>query len=185
MQIHDKNFKPYINKDELQKIITITADNINNKYKSHVNTENPLIILGILNGAFMFLSDLVKKIHVPCEVHFMKVTSYEGTESTGVIQNIIGINRSLENLQILIVEDIIDTGLTIRNIVNTLEKKQPKCIDICTLFFKKDKYDENSNVDSKQININFIGKIIPDKFVVGYGLDYNNVGRNLDEIYSL
>ena len=176
--IENKSFEPYIDKNELKNIVNITANNIYNYYKNIVSEEEPLIIIGVLNGSFIFLADLVKKLKLKCEIHFIKVSSYEGTETTGKITNILGLTRDITNQHVLIVEDIIDTGLTIVNLIKEFKTHHPKNLHICTLLFKKEKYTEN-------IPIDFIGKTIPDKFVIGYGLDYNHFGRNLDIIYKL
>jgi hypoxanthine phosphoribosyltransferase len=177
--IKNKEFVPYINSVELDDIVNKTAEDIYAYYKDIVNEDKPLIIIGVLNGAFMFLSDLVKKLNIHCEIHFIKVSSYEGTESTGKIKNILGLNRNITDQQVLIVEDIIDTGLTIHNLMNELYTRKPKEINICTLFFKKDNYK------SEKIDMRFVGKEILNKFIIGYGLDYDNFGRNLNEIYVL
>ena len=175
----NKEFAPYIGIKEIATIVKDTADKINTHYKNIVTEENPLIIVGILNGSFMFLSDLVKQIDLHCQIHFIKVTSYEGTETTGKITKLIGLNENIKNLNVLIVEDIIDTGITINNIIDTLDKEEPASLNICTVLYKKEKYI------SKPINIEFVGKEIPDKFVIGYGLDYNKSGRQLEMIYAL
>ena len=174
-----KEFAPYIGIKEIANILKNTANKINEYYKNIITEENPLIIVGILNGSFMFLSDLVKHIDLHCQIHFIKVTSYEGTETTGKITKLIGLNENIQNSNVLIVEDIIDTGITINNIINTLNKEEPASLNICTMLYKKEKYISNP------INIEFVGKEIPDKFVIGYGLDYNKSGRQLDMIYAL
>tara|TARA_Y100001970_G_C14237295_1_gene862608 strand:- start:15 stop:608 length:594 start_codon:yes stop_codon:yes gene_type:complete len=178
--IKNKTFIEYITKNEIEKIINNTSNNINEFYKNDVNETNPLIIIGVLNGAFMFLSDLVKKINLPCEIHFIKVSSYEGTESVGKITNILGLSRNINNLHVLIVEDIIDTGLTINNLISNLSIQNPKSLNTCALLWKKCNYKNEELYEAL-----FIGKIIPDKFVIGYGLDYDKFGRNLDSIYVL
>lgn len=175
----DKEFAPYISINEIATIVKDTANKINTYYKNIITEENPLIIVGILNGSFMFLSDLVKHIDLHCQIHFIKVTSYEGTETTGKITKLIGLNENIKNLNVLIVEDIVDTGITINNIIDTLNKEEPASLNICTMLYKKEKYISNP------INIEFIGKEIPDKFVIGYGLDYNKSGRQLEMIYAL
>lgn len=174
-----KEFAPYIEISEIENILKNTANKINNYYKNIITEENPLIIVGILNGSFMFLSDLVKRIDLHCQIHFIKVTSYEGTETTGKITKLIGLNENIHNSNVLVVEDIVDTGITINNIINTLNEKEPATLNICTMLYKKEKYISNP------INIEFVGKEIPDKFVIGYGLDYNKMGRQLDMIYAL
>ena len=143
------------------------------------------LFLGVLNGSFIFLSDLAKKLTINCEFHFIKVSSYEGLNSTGMLTEIIGLTKDIENRDVIIVEDIIDTGRTMKRLIKTLKEKNPQSISICTLLYKDCDHKEQ-DVDTITIeDIDFIGKIIPDIFVVGYGLDYNNLGRNLEIIYAL
>ena len=166
-------------KEEIEFRVKIVAGNINEYYKDITNEQNPLIILGVLNGSFMFLSDLVKNIKLHCEIHFIKVSSYEGTESTGLITDIIGLNQDIFEKNVLIVEDIIDTGLTINNLMDKLNQQNPQSLNACSMLWKTEKYN------GREINTQFIGKEIPNKFVIGYGLDYDNVGRNLPDIYTI
>ena len=179
INFNGKTFVPFMNVTEIEDILNKISRQINNHYKEKQTIEDPLIIVGILNGSFMFLADLVKHLNIHCEMHFVKVSSYEGTNTTGTITNIIGLNTDIKNKNVLIVEDIIDTGLTINNILKTLNKEEPNSLDICTLLFKKEKYVGDD------IEIKFIGKEIRDDFVIGYGLDYNGAGRQLDQIYAL
>ena len=173
--ISGKQFVSYIPSQELSEINTSLAENISFCYKK---CNKPPILIGVLNGSFMFLSDLVKKIDFFCEIHFIKVSSYIGTKSSGNIKEIIGLNVDIKDRDVLIVEDIIDTGLTIKKLISQINDLNPKSLRVCTLLFKK----VNCKVE---LNIDFIGKTIENKFVVGYGLDYNNMGRNLDGIYKL
>jgi hypoxanthine phosphoribosyltransferase len=179
--VHIKNnsFSKYMSKNEIENIVIGVANNINEFYKNSTNENSPLIIIGILNGSFMFLSDLVKNINLCCEIHFIKVSSYEGTESTGSITNIIGLNQDISDKNVLIVEDIIDTGLTINNLMDKLIQQNPQSLNACSMLWKTEKYK------GRDLNTNFIGKSIPNKFVIGYGLDYDNFGRNLPEIYTI
>lgn len=179
VNIKNNSFTIYLSKDEIENIVRDIAENINIFYKNKTNENNPLIIIGVLNGAFMFLSDLVKHINLHCEIHFIKVSSYEGTESTGTITNIIGLNQDISDKNVLIVEDIIDTGLTINNLMDELIKQKPQSLNICSMLWKTEKYN------GRELNTKFIGKSIPNKFVIGYGLDYDNFGRNLPDIYSI
>lgn len=173
--IQDKTFDSYISSKELEYIVHSLTQQIIQTYQQF---NEPLIIIGVLNGAFIFLSDLVKKLNIPCEIHFIKLSSYDGINSTGTIKEIIGLNADIQNRNVLIVEDIIDTGLTIQQLKLQLNEFNPKNIKVCTLLFKQVNCKYNYKPD-------FIGKIIPDKFVIGYGLDYNNFGRNTDTIYAL
>jgi len=179
VNIKNSSFSTYMSKDEIENTVENVANKINNFYENSNSENNPLIIIGVLNGAFMFLADLVKHIKLCCEVHFIKVSSYEGTESTGSITNIIGLNQDIKDKNVLIVEDIIDTGLTINNLMDKLSAQNPLSLNVCSMLFKKEKYN------GRDINMNFIGKSIPNKFVIGYGLDYDNFGRNLPDIYTI
>ena len=178
IEVQDKFFTQYIGKYELNSILQNLSTQINNKYKNIVNKNDPLIIIGILNGSFMFLTDLVKLLDVHCEIEFVKVSSYIGTETSGKITDIIGLSKDITNKNILIVEDIVDTGLTMINIVEQFKLLNPKNIEVCTLLHKIEK-------TINKTDLHYVGKVIKDKFVVGYGLDYNCQGRNLDCIYSI
>lgn len=178
VNVKDKFFEQYIGKYELNSIISGIAERINHDYKN-CSTHNPLIIIGVLNGSFMFLADLVKMLNIKCEIHFIKVSSYSGTHSTGQVTEIFGLTRDITNLNVLIVEDIVDTGLTVRELYHQLILKKPFTLDICTLLYKK------VNCKVFDLNIKYVCKEIEDKFVIGYGLDYDNLGRNYDTIYSL
>jgi hypoxanthine phosphoribosyltransferase len=177
VNVKDKFFEKYIGKYELNSIITGIADRLNHDYKN-ISNHNPLIIIGVLNGSFMFLADLVKMLNIKCEIHFIKVSSYSGTETTGKVTEILGLTRDITNQNVLIVEDIVDTGLTMRELYHQLSLKKPLTLDMCTLLYKK----VNCKVD---LNIKYVCKEIEDKFIIGYGLDYDNLGRNYDSIYSL
>ena len=136
------------------------------------------VFIGVLNGAFMVLSDFVKHYTLPCEISFVKMASYEGTASTGEIKQLIGLNQNLGGRSVVIIEDIVDTGHTIEALVKLFEAQKVKQLKIATLFFKPEAY-------TKTIPLNYIGFEIPNKFIVGYGLDYDGLGRNLPEIYQL
>lgn len=136
------------------------------------------LLIGIMNGAFMFLSDLSKQIDLPIEISFVKVSSYESMSSTGRINPIIGLDINLFGRDVIIVEDIVDTGLSMSYILEAVRESNPQSIQIATLLLKPDALQ-------KEINPKYIGFEIPNKFVVGYGLDYDGLGRNLKEIYQL
>jgi adenylate kinase len=173
IKLHDKTFEPYITETEIQLIIKKIAKDITKEYKN----KQPIII-GILNGSFMFLSDLVKELNFDLEVSFVKFTSYQGTKSTGTVNELIGFNTNLKGRDIIIVEDIIDTGNTIEKVLNILKPYAVNSVKIATLLYKP-------TVFNKKYQINYVGLEIPNTFVVGYGLDYNELGRNLKEIYKL
>jgi hypoxanthine phosphoribosyltransferase len=139
--------------------------------------ETPVFI-GVLNGAFMVLADLMKQYRGMCEVSFVKMASYEGTQSTNQMKQLIGLNQDVEGRTVVIVEDIIDTGNTIEELKAIFKEKNVKHLKIATLFFKPEAY-------KKEIKIDYIGIRIPNKFIVGYGLDYDGLGRNLPDVYQL
>ncbi len=132
--------------------------------------------MGVLNGSFMFLSDLIKKIEFNSELSFVKISSYEGTSSTGQIRSLIGLNGSIEGRHVIIVEDIVDTGESIAHMIADLESRKPASVEVCTLFFKPASY-------SKQYPIRYRALEIGNEFIVGYGLDYDQLGRNLKDVY--
>ena len=173
VQILDKKFKTSIPAPEIKERVKAVAERINNdlKYK------NPLF-LAVLNGSFIFAADLMREITIPCEISFVKLASYQGTTSTGKITEVIGINEELSGRCIVIVEDIVDTGLTMKRMLETLGTRSPAEIHICTLLVKPDKLQ----VD---LNIEYAAMKIPNDFIVGYGLDYNQQGRNLPDIYTV
>lgn len=173
IQLHDKVFKPFISYKEIDRQITLTASKLNEQFKN----KNPIII-GVLNGCYMFLSDLTKKLNFDCEIQFMKVSSYDKTESTGIITKHIGLDKSINNRDIIIVEDIIDTGNTIEFIRNELKEFSPNSVTITTLFFKPEAYRFSKLPDYYLFEIK-------NTFIVGYGLDYCQLGRNLPHIYQL
>lgn len=171
--LRDKTFEIFITNDEINFAIDQMARQIEDDY----HFENPIFI-GVLNGSFMFVGDLLKKYPHPCEVQFVKMSSYEGTSSTGQVEEIIGLNTDLNGRTVVILEDIIDTGNTIVKLKEMFKNKGAKRVRIATLFFKPDVYD-------KDIKIDYVGIRIPNKFIVGYGLDYDETGRNLPNVYSL
>ena len=174
IRLHDKNFKVFITHDDILIKVREIGEKISQKFKN-----KNVVLIGILNGSFMFLSDLAKHISIDCSISFMKVSSYKNTTSTGTVTEILGLNDDIENKHIIIIEDIIDSGLTIKNIKNNLKTHNPKDITICSLFYKPNaiKY-----IDSKP---DYSAFNIDNHFIVGYGLDYNKLGRNLKNIYKL
>ena len=173
VKLHDLSFNSFIEEEEINNIVQSLATEVAKDCKGEI----PLFI-GILNGSFMFVSDFVKKYKGDCEISFVKLASYEGTSSTEKVKQLVGINENLEGRTVVILEDIIDTGNTLQEIYNIFKDKKVKQLKIATLFFKPD-------VFKKELPIDYIGKSIPDKFIVGYGLDYNGLGRNLPKIYQL
>lgn len=173
IKIKDKTFCISIPKDTIQKEVSRVAEEINRDLAG----KNPLF-LSVLNGAFMFAADLMKQITIPCEISFVKLASYQGIVSSGVIKEVIGINEDITDRTIVIVEDIVDTGFTMQRLLETLGTRHPKEIKIASLLVKPDKLEVDLNVDYVALNI-------PNDFIVGYGLDYDGYGRNYPDIYTI
>lgn len=171
--IKDKTFETSIPESEILQRVKAVAARINKDMEG----KNPLF-LAVLNGAFVFAADLMREITIPCEISFVKLASYQGTTSTGKVTEVIGINEDLAGRDIIIVEDIVDTGLTMKRMVETLGTRKPASIHICALLVKPDKLQVN-------LNIEYAAMEIPNDFIVGYGLDYDQQGRNLRDIYTL
>jgi adenylate kinase len=173
IKLHDKYFKPYITAKQIEKAIDAMVAKMANDFA----TEVPVFV-GVLNGSFMFVSDFVKKYPYPCEVTFIKLASYEGVKSTEDIQRLVGLTQDVSGRTVIVLEDIIDTGNTLVEIHRIFENAHAKTLKIATLFYKPQAY-------KKDYKIHYTGVDIADKFIVGYGLDYNNLGRNLPEIYQI
>lgn len=174
INLHDLHFKPFITKDEIHKIVKQLV------YQVQLDLpkgEIPVFV-GILNGCFLFAADFIREFNGKCEVSFVKLASYQGTSSSENIKQLVGLNEDLTGRTVIILEDIIDTGNTLQEIYNIFKNKNLKQLKVATLFFKP-------NVFRKELPIDYIGKSIEDKFIVGYGLDYNSLGRNYPEIYQL
>ena len=174
IKLHDLYFKPYINKDEISAIVKFLAQQV----KADLPKDEVPIFVGILNGCFLFAADFIREFNGDCEVSFVKLASYNGTSSTEKVKQLVGINEDLTGRTVIILEDIIDTGNTLQEIYNIFRDKNLKQLKVATLFFKPD-------VFRKELPIDYIGKSIEDKFIVGYGLDYNGLGRNYPAIYQL
>ena len=173
IKIHDKWFRTSYTETEILKHIKEVADRINNDMKG----KNPLF-LAVLNGSFMFAADLMKMINIPCEISFVKLASYEGTMSTGKIKEVFGINEDISGRTIIIVEDIVESGLTMKRMIDTLGTRNPESVHICTLLLKPERLQVN-------LDIEYAAMKIPNDFIVGFGLDYDRQGRNLRDIYTL
>jgi adenylate kinase len=174
IQIHDKQFVPFINRAKISRYVEFLA----NQIAEDIGPDEVPIFIGILNGSFMFAADFVRNYPNDCHITFVKMASYEGVNSTGKIKHLVGINEDLTGKTVVILEDIIDTGNTLAEIYDIFRDKQVKKLLNATLFFKPD-------VFRKELPIDYIGKSIEDKFIVGYGLDYDGLGRNLPDIYQL
>jgi len=171
--LHDKTFELFIEEQTIQAAIAAIAVEINRDYIG----KRPLF-LGILNGSFLFAADLFRLIEGNAEISFLKMASYQGTATTGKISELIGLNEDITNRHVIVIEDIVDTGITLEKIIEDLQQKKPASIAIATLLFKPAAYQ-------KSIPVNYIGLKVANDFLVGYGLDYDGLGRNLKQIYKL
>ena len=173
VKIKDKTFRTSIPESEIKQRVKELAQRISHDLEG----KNPLL-LGVLNGSFIFAADLMREMTIPCEISFVKLASYQGVLSTGKVKEIIGINENLSGRDIVIVEDIVDTGRTMKQMVDSLATRNPFSVHICTLFVKPDKLEE-------PLDIEYAAFSIPNDFILGYGLDYDQQGRGLKEIYTL
>lgn len=173
IRIHDKQFVPFLSASQIDSAIARMAQEI----ADDIDDEVPIFI-GVLNGSFMFVSDFMKHYNKPCELSFIKLSSYQGTSTTEKINELIGLGIDVKNRTVIILEDIIDTGNTLVVLYDLFKDKQVKNFKVATLFFKPDAY-------KKDLAIDYIGMEIPHKFIVGFGLDYDEQGRNIPEVYQL
>ena len=173
VKIKDKTFQTSISEREIKQRVKELAQRISHDLKG----KNPLL-LGVLNGSFIFAADLMREMTIPCEISFVKLASYEGTTSTGKVHEVLGINENLTGRDVVIVEDIVDTGRTMKQMVESLGTRNPASVHVCTLFVKPDKLEVKLDIDYAAFSI-------PNDFIVGYGLDYDQQGRGLKEIYTL
>ncbi len=171
--IQDKSFKIMMTEEEILSQIDKVAKRINEDLKD----KNPLF-MPVLNGSFMFASDLMKRVSIPCELSFVKLASYQGTTSTGKIHEVMGINEDITGRTVVIVEDIVESGLTMKQMIESLGTRNPASVHICSLFVKPQRLKVPLDIDYGVINIG-------DDFIVGYGLDYNQQGRNYKDLYVL
>lgn len=173
VKLHDKTFKLLINDADIQLRVTEIAQKINQEYHNRV----PLF-LGVLNGSFLFAADLFKSLNIACEISFIKVSSYEGISSTGHVKSLVGLNVDISNRDVIIIEDIVDTGDTMNYLLSELNLNKPTSIKIATMIFKPAALKHDISPD-------YVGFELPPDFIVGYGLDYDGLGRNLKDIYTL
>jgi hypoxanthine phosphoribosyltransferase len=173
IKIHDKDFVPFITAEQLNERIRILA----RQMVTDLQYENPFF-LSVLNGSFFFAADLLREMNLMSEISFVKLSSYNGMESTGTVKTLIGLNEKLQGRNVVVLEDIVDTGRTMVDIFQGLQKLDVKSMRLATLLFK----EEALQVDIKP---DYVGFSIPDKFVVGYGLDYDQLGRHLKDIYII
>ena len=173
IQVKDREFEVFLKEEEIQKEIKRVAAEINRDYAG----KEPLFLC-VLNGSFMFAADLLKDVNIPCNVSFVKVSSYQGTDTTGKVKELMGLQEDVEGRHIIIVEDIVDTGYTMRDVLDSLAEKKAASVQVCALLCKPDKL----KVD---INLKYLAMNIPNGFIVGYGLDYDGFGRNSRDIYKI
>jgi hypoxanthine phosphoribosyltransferase len=173
IKVHDKEFTPYLSSSDIEKQVQRVADEINRDY-----AEKKPLFIAILNGSFVFAADLFKHITIEAEICFIKLASYKGVKSTGKVITAIGLDVDLYGRDIIIVEDIVDTGKTLSQFLPQLEHHHPASLKVASLLHKP-------SATLHSIKIDYLGFTIPDKFVVGYGLDYDGLGRNIKEIYQL
>ena len=173
IKLHDKTFEPYVSAEELNQITERMASEVYQDLQ-----ESRPIFIAILNGSFMFAADFLRHYKGECEISFVKMASYEGTQSTGKIHQLIGLSTPVEGRDVVILEDIIDTGNTLEEIYRIFEDKKVNSFRVATLFFKPDAY-------KKDLKIDYVGKPIPNRFIVGYGLDFDEIARNLPQVYQL
>ena len=173
IKIHDREFVRTIPAEEIAQRVKGVAERINKDYAG----KRPLLI-GVLNGCFMFVSDLMKNLEIECEVSFVKFSSYQGAETTGNVKQLLGLSESIEGRDVIVVEDIVDTGLTMHKMLETLEEKKPASLAVASLFLKPARL-------RVPVEVKYSAFEIPDRFIVGYGLDYDGLGRNLPDVYDV
>ncbi|NQV74766.1 MAG: hypoxanthine phosphoribosyltransferase [Bacteroidetes bacterium] len=173
IEIDKKNFELMLEYEQIKKRIRLLAIQLNVDFENRIP-----VFIGVLNGSFIFLADLIKEIHISSEVSFVKVSSYEGEKSSGKIKKEIGLQMPLKDRDVIIVEDIVDSGKTLEYLLKMINQENPASVNVCTLLLKP------NSLKVKIDQINYIGFEISDEFVVGYGLDYNGLGRNLKDIYK-
>ena len=173
VKIKDKSFRVSIPEAEIKQRVKALAEQMSKDLEG----KNP-IFLGVLNGSFIFAADLMREMTIPCEISFVKLASYQGTTSTGKVQEVLGINEHLSGRTVVIVEDIVESGQTMKQMIESLGTRNPESVRICTLFFKPEKLKE-------ELNLDYVAFSIPDDFIVGYGLDYDGLGRELKDVYTI
>lgn len=175
IKLHDKTFKPYIKYEEISAAIDKVADQINADFK---DCQDIPVLMCTLTGAIMFTSELMKRLNFNCEIVSTKLSSYQGTHSTGVIQQKLPLTASVAGRRVIVIEDIVDTGNTIVKIADILKENGASEVKVCTMLLKPEMYD-------KDIKLDYVAMSIPNDFIVGFGLDYDEIGRNLKDIYVI
>lgn len=173
IKIKDKSFRVSIPEAEIKTRVKALAEQMSKDLKG----KNP-IFLAVLNGAFIFAADLMREMTIPCEISFVKLASYQGTTSTGKVKEVFGINEDLSGRTVVIVEDIVESGQTMKQMIESLGTRNPASVQICTLFFKPEKLKE-------ELTLDYVAFRIPDDFILGYGLDYDGLGRELKDVYTI
>ena len=173
VKVRDKEFSLFLTAEEIDKAVEQVAEMIN----TDMQGKDPLFLC-VLNGAFIFASDLLKKVEVDCEISFVKLSSYVGTQTTNTVRELIGLDQVLTDRTVVVVEDIIDTGITMAYTLEKLRKLGASDVRIATLLFKPEAFKKDYPID-------YVGIVIPNEFIVGYGLDYDGHGRNLPDIYKI
>ena len=172
ISLHNKQFEPYLSAARLAAAIEELATQLNQDYAD----KTPLFV-AVLNGSFMFAADLLKVLNIPCEISFIRVASYQGTSSTGKVQEVLGLTEEIRGRHVVILEDIVDTGHTMRMLLDTLGDKQPASLEVVSLFMKPECLQH-------ELFIRYVGLSIPNDFIVGYGLDFDGLGRNYPDVYK-
>jgi len=173
VEVKDKVFRKFISHEQIDQVVQQIANRINDDYKG----KNPLL-LGVLNGAFVFAADLIRRIVIPCQISFVKYASYVGTHSSEEVKELIGLNEELKGRHVVVVEDIVDSGITMNHLLKDIVKYNPASVRLACFCLKPESF-------VKTFKIDYLGMEIPNAFIVGYGLDYDGYGRNLPEIYKL
>ena len=173
IKIKDKSFRVSIPEAEIKQRVKALAEQMSKDLEG----KNP-IYLAVLNGAFIFAADLMREMTIPCEISFVKLASYQGTTSTGKVKEVFGINENLSGRTVVIVEDIVESGQTMKQMIESLGTRNPASVQICTLFFKPEKLKE-------ELTLDYVAFRIPDDFILGYGLDYDGLGRELKDVYTI
>jgi hypoxanthine phosphoribosyltransferase len=173
VKIKDKSFRISIPETEIKRRVKALAEQMSKDLEG----KNPLF-LAVLNGSFIFAADLMREMTIPCEITFVKLASYQGTTSTGKVHEVIGINENLSGRTVVIVEDIVESGHTMKRMMEQIGTRSPSSVQICTLFFKPEKLQE-------ELALDYVAFRIPDDFIVGYGLDYDQGGRGLKHVYTI
>ena len=173
VKLKDKSFNLFLSAEDIERAVNYIGDKMNSDFAG----KRPLF-LSVLNGSFLFAADLMKTLTIDCEISFIKLASYEGTKSTGNVRTLIGFDEDIENRTVVILEDIVDTGNTLEKLVENLQARNPLEIKVAALLYKPEAY-------TKDIKVDYVGFEVANDFLVGYGLDYDGLGRNLRDIYKL